>query len=61
MGQNEKWTKVHNFEPIFLRAPTAIMFKSQIGGRANPIGQIDKWTKVHIFKPQYLRKWGHAS
>jgi len=31
MGQNEKWTKVQSFGPIFLRAPRAIMSKNQMG------------------------------
>jgi len=39
MGQNEKWTKVHNFVPIFLGAPRAKMFTSQIKGRATQRGQ----------------------
>ena len=49
--QNVKWTKVHYFEPLFLRAPRAIMFKSQIRGLAPQRGQNEKWAKIHIFKP----------
>jgi len=61
MGPNEKWTKVQNFGPIFLRAPRAIMYTSQIVGRAKQRGQDVKWTKVQIFKPQYLREMGADS